>query len=151
MKKNNGITLIALVITIIVLLILAGVSIAMLGGTNGILGKASEAKDNNAVSEVKDELGLAVSNAMTDFYDLAYVNSNTTVLTAGKLAYVKENAIDAILTKYSSTAGKLVVVEYTAPNGATAGEIKIKLSDTKYSAAPVDKDGNIGSWVDTGF
>ena len=44
MKVSNGITLIALVITIIVLLILAGVTIATLTGDNGILGKANEAK-----------------------------------------------------------------------------------------------------------
>ena len=47
MKKNQGITLIALVITIIVLLILAAVSIATLTGENGILtqaGRASESK-----------------------------------------------------------------------------------------------------------
>ena len=45
MKRNNGITLIALVITIIVLLILAGVAISMLSGENGILKKAAEAKN----------------------------------------------------------------------------------------------------------
>ena len=44
-KNNNGITLIALVITIIVLLILAGVSIAMLTGENGILTQAQRAKN----------------------------------------------------------------------------------------------------------
>lgn len=151
MKKNNGITLIALVITIIVLLILAGVSIAMLGGTNGILGKASEAKEKNSVSEVKDELGLAVSNAMSDFYDLAYVDGNSTVLTAGKLAYIKTNAIDAITTKYAEDAGKAVVVTYNEPKDATAGSIVITLSATKYSTASIDKDGNIGAWVDTGL
>jgi Tfp pilus assembly protein PilE len=43
MKKNSGITLIALVITIIVLLILAGISIQMLTGENGILNRASDA------------------------------------------------------------------------------------------------------------
>ena len=43
-RKNKGITLIALVITIIVLLILAGVSIAMLTGQNGILTQAQKAK-----------------------------------------------------------------------------------------------------------
>ena len=43
-QKNKGITLIALVITIIVLLILAGVTIAALSGDNGILTKAKEAK-----------------------------------------------------------------------------------------------------------
>ena len=44
LRKNKGITLIALVITIIVLLILAGVAISMLSGENGILKKAAEAK-----------------------------------------------------------------------------------------------------------
>ena len=44
-NKNAGITLIALVVTIIVLLILAGISIAMLSGNNGILQRATEAKD----------------------------------------------------------------------------------------------------------
>ena len=45
MRKNRGITLIALVVTIIVLLILAGISISMLTGQNGILNRASEAKE----------------------------------------------------------------------------------------------------------
>ena len=44
-SENRGITLIALVITIIVLLILAGVSIAMLTGENGILTQAQKAKE----------------------------------------------------------------------------------------------------------
>ena len=43
-KKNKGITLIALVITIIVLLILAGVAIVTLTGDNGILTQAGKAK-----------------------------------------------------------------------------------------------------------
>ena len=47
-KNNRGITLIALVITIIVLLILAGVSIAMLTGENGILTQAQNAKNKTA-------------------------------------------------------------------------------------------------------
>ena len=45
LKERNGITLIALVITIIVLLILAAVSIATLTGQNGILTQANNAKD----------------------------------------------------------------------------------------------------------
>ena len=53
MKKNRGITLIALVITIIVLLILAGVAISMLSGENGILKKAADAKTNT--EEAKKE------------------------------------------------------------------------------------------------
>ena len=48
LNEKNGITLIALVITIIVLLILAGVSIAMLTGQNGILTQAQNAKNQTS-------------------------------------------------------------------------------------------------------
>lgn len=54
MRKERGITLIALVITIIVLLILAGVAIAMLSGENGILRKAVDAKDASMEAQQRD-------------------------------------------------------------------------------------------------
>lgn len=62
-KKNNdkGITLIALVITIIVLLILAGISIAFLTGENGIISRATNAKFEKEKSEIKEMLGLSVN------------------------------------------------------------------------------------------
>ena len=44
-NRNSGITLIALIVTIIVLLILAGISIQMLTGDNGILTRAGQAKE----------------------------------------------------------------------------------------------------------
>ena len=53
-KENKGITLIALVITIIVLLILAGVTIAMLTGHNGLLNKTSESKIASEIGEEKE-------------------------------------------------------------------------------------------------
>jgi len=59
LKKNNkGITLIALVITIIVLLILAGVAIATLTGDNGILTKAVTAKDKTTEAEAREAVQL---------------------------------------------------------------------------------------------
>ncbi|MBS6252874.1 MAG: hypothetical protein KH434_06605, partial [Clostridium sp.] len=65
LKEKSGITLIALVITIIVLLILAGVSIAMLTGDNGILTQATEAKKANIVGEEKEQIGLAMQSLKT--------------------------------------------------------------------------------------
>lgn len=59
LKSSNGITLIALVVTIIVLLILAGISISMLSGNNSILQKAGEAKE-------KTERATIIENAQTD-------------------------------------------------------------------------------------
>ena len=60
MKNQKGVTLIALVITIIVLLILAGVSIAMLTGDNGILTQAKSAKISQIEGQVREEVKLAV-------------------------------------------------------------------------------------------
>ena len=65
-KNAKGITLIALVITIIVLLILAGVTIATLTGDNGILGKANEAKTKSDIVEVKEQAQLDISNWMAE-------------------------------------------------------------------------------------
>ena len=59
LKNEKGITLIALVITIIVLLILAGVTIATLMGDNGILTKATKAQSEQADATVKDAISLA--------------------------------------------------------------------------------------------
>ncbi|MBO4816635.1 MAG: hypothetical protein J5507_07135 [Clostridia bacterium] len=65
MKNNKGITLIALVVTIIVLLILAGVSIAMLSGDNGILTNAQLARDNSAAGTLDEATKIAIGNIMT--------------------------------------------------------------------------------------
>ena len=65
-KTNNGITLIALVITIIVLLILAGATIATLMGDNGILTKANEAKKQNEIAEVKERAQLDIASWVAD-------------------------------------------------------------------------------------
>ena len=51
LRRNKGITLIALVVTIIVLLILVGISIAMLTGQNGILNRAAEAKEKTRIAQ----------------------------------------------------------------------------------------------------
>ena len=57
-RKERGITLIALIVTIIVLLILAGVSIAMLTGDNGILSQAQNAKKETEEAERNEKLDL---------------------------------------------------------------------------------------------
>ena len=63
-KNKGGITLIALVITIIILLILAGISIGMLSGDNGILGQAGNAKTQTDIAGEKEIIDLAVVHAM---------------------------------------------------------------------------------------
>lgn len=65
-KNKNGITMIALVITIIILLILAGISIAMLTGENGILKKANTAKIETTRTGEEEQIKLAYNSAMTE-------------------------------------------------------------------------------------
>ena len=76
MKNNKGITLIALIVTIIVLIILAGVAIAMLSGDNSILKNAQDAGISTALNSAKEELGLAASEGLTNYYKAIYVSGN---------------------------------------------------------------------------
>ena len=65
-RTNSGVTLIALIITIIVLLILAGVTIAMVIGDNGILNRAVVASERTKEAEEKDAIGIAYNGVMAD-------------------------------------------------------------------------------------
>ena len=65
-KKQKGITLIALVITIIVLLILAGVAISMLSGENGILTQAGKAKTEYEAAQKQEEAQISDLEVITD-------------------------------------------------------------------------------------
>lgn len=66
-KKQKGITLIALVITIIVLLILAGISINLVVGENGILKQAQNAVSSHKAGAAKEEVGFAWSSCQTEY------------------------------------------------------------------------------------
>ena len=66
MRIQKGITLIPLVITIILLLILAGVSIRTLGGENGLIERTKIAKEENKKSEYKDYLSIAKTEAIEE-------------------------------------------------------------------------------------
>ena len=80
MKRGNGVTLIALAVTIIVMLILAGVTISTLTGNSGITTRASKAKTKSYLANIKEEYELYLSEKrMDDEYDLdtLYANDKT--------------------------------------------------------------------------
>ena len=58
-KGESGITLIALVVTIVVLLILAGITISLVFSENGVIKKVQEANENTEISQVREQLELA--------------------------------------------------------------------------------------------
>ena len=88
MKKQEGITLIALVITIIVLLILAAVSIATLTGENGILTRANEAKEETVITTAEEKVEVEVLGSYDNSGNISIENlnknlENVTGLTSG--------------------------------------------------------------------
>ena len=75
--KSKGITLIALVITIIVLLILAGVTISALSGDNGILTNASKSKIETEESSEEESRRLTTLEATTNIDGITHKDSST--------------------------------------------------------------------------
>ena len=119
---NKGITLIALVITIIVLLILAAVSIATLTGENGILTRANDAKTSTEIAEEKEKVELATVAALAD----------------DNGGEIKEDYLKQELEKYFGTDG--VSVTPGENNGEEGFIVTIDDSGRQYF---VDKDGNV--------
>lgn len=89
-KSRNGITLIALIVSIVVLLILAGIGVYSIFGQNGLLLKANSAKQNYSLSEAKESIYLQYSNykvsidnadhTTEDFYNFLLGNSTSTYI-----------------------------------------------------------------------
>ncbi|MBR3152527.1 MAG: hypothetical protein IKF52_02830 [Clostridia bacterium] len=118
MKKNSGITLVALIITIIVLLILAGVTIAMVVGDNGILNRTNEAKNEQKIAEAKEEISMTILDIQAEYYNEEDVNKldillkldpndNNHNLLESKL-YDKDNDVDV----YRDDSEEKVFVKY---------------------------------------
>ena len=147
MRNQRGITLIALVITIIVLLILAGVSIAMLTGDNGILKNADTAAEETAIANAKDAVSMAVNEALTNRYGEVYGNGSTsdqTILEAvesetGLGQFTTETEVDGAKIKYTP------VVAATPGVAGTQGKVTIKFQEDLKVSASVDGEGNF-SW-----
>ena len=81
LKNQKGITLVALVITIIVLLILAGVSLSLVLGDNGILGRASNSSQVQKAASVRERVELDIADLASEFYQAKYVNNDDSATT----------------------------------------------------------------------
>ena len=143
-KRQTGITLIALVITIIVLLILAGVGIAMLTGNNGILTQANNAKilTENKSAEEKVKLAIISVKSQTEDakLDLEKLTTEITTNYGGQVegeAFPVTVTIDRrtftvdsdgnVVSKDNKIGGKVTIVE---GNGKNTGDV-IAVTSTK--------------------
>ena len=122
LKERKGITLIALVITIIVLLILAGVSIAMLTGQNGILTQAQNSKQATEKAEVKER-------AQTDIVGVQTETESTEI---------SKTALKRILDKYFDNVPNDIKSDIEITAKAEYGGAKMKVSDI-YSGEIIER------------
>ena len=148
-KTNKGITLIALVITIIVLLILAGVTIASITGENGILSKATNARDNNtkasAEERVKTEvLGSYGSDGKISIEDLNNNLKNVEGLKYNGSAISGSNKIESLPATVNVDGYDVVITEQGNVEKATTLE-DAKTDDmlTKTDDTPITVDNKI--------
>ena len=128
-KENKGITLIALVITIIVLLILAGVSIATLTGENGILTRASDADVETRAATVEERKNLWKTEKQAD----NYIGENT--------AQTLEDLLDDLETEDLITAEERTKIEET-------GHVVIGSKDISFSDGLTEASYTITSSLD---
>lgn len=138
MKNQKGITLIALVITIIVLLILAGVSIAMLAGENGILNQATKSGDETKISEQKEQVALVINELTSEYYEQKYVQNNTTTA-AEKLGDYVGKQLSSKLSGYAKV---------TSASGSYTIETLAKNKEGKVATATfTTSNSKLGDWT----
>ena len=105
-KNNTGITLIALVVTIVVLIILAGVAINMAIGEKGLITKAINAKETQKITEITEKLELQKGNTKLE-------NINDTITLESYLNQLKASNIvdDSDITDTENENAKTIIVE----------------------------------------
>ncbi len=116
-KERKGITLIALVITIVIMLILAGISINLVVGQNGIIGRAKEAKEKSEKQSIIEEIKFEIATAEID-------NSES----------ILKEELESILIKYGKIEDDVLVTN--------KGNYMIPISEIYENWSNVIRDSN---------
>ena len=135
-RQERGVTIIALVITVIVLLILAGISIASLTGDNGIINKSTEAKKETEISQYQEKLDIIKHQEYMNDYTLNLdefldkyaeaVKKDEMFIEAKEVTADHTNKIVIVVTKegyrFEVTADE---VTYVGEDGDGSGNVEI--------------------------
>ena len=145
-SSNKGITLIALIITIIVLLILAGITISALTGSDSAPAKANEAKQKNDIGSAKDQLALLVQNEQTEAYDDIYVKGNNAVSLTSSTTTIGQRVITAAVQQYG-TAKQIgdATMQVTQSSAGQNAKVTITTRDYKQEGT-IAYDGGTLTW-----
>ena len=149
LKGRNGITLIALVITIIVLLILAGVTIASITGENGILSKATSARDNNAKASAEERVKTEVLGSYGRDGKLSLDDLNNNLKNVDGLKYnekkiADDNKIESLPATVNVDGYDVVITEQgNVEKPKTLEDAKTDDMLTKTNDTPITVDNKI--------
>ncbi len=140
LKKQNGVTLVALVITIIVLLILAGVTLAMVMGDSGIFTKANSAAKETRISSARDAVRLAVLEVTTDQYSDTGSLSNPVADEAAAITEINKKLQDGYQIDPTSKAIKQNGKEVIGSNDSAAITVSIDVGTNHSITATFSND-----------
>ena len=143
-KRRKGITLIGLIVTIIILLLLAGITIAILGGENGIFEKVKLAKKSQLESEMKEKLTIGLqelqiekkANATLD--DVTQDWANSTI----------SSDYNPIIKEDESLNEKLIVMTKDNIIGKFLVDQNLNIIKTEYNVSSVELEYTITSRID---
>mgnify|MGYP004580602325 FL=1 len=138
--KNKGITLVALVITIILLLILAGIAIATLGGENGLFAKVKMAKKAHLEAEMKEQLTLAL-------HDLQLEKEGNATLDDVTQEWIKKeiNEYSPNLKEDASLEGKLAIMTKNNVTGKFLIDANLNIIDVEYNSDSLEFEYEVKS------
>ena len=125
-KKKNGITLLALVITIVIMLLLAGVAIQMTMGENGLIAKSAQAQKAQAKAELYDTAKLSYMSLNTKALENGQPSPNaelalSTTEFTNKYNVVGDNVTDKKGTVIDTKANVLNIIQGTVAGGFSSG------------------------------
>lgn len=123
MKKDNGITLIALVITVVVLIILAGMAINLSLGENGIFNKAKRAREETLIASAKEKLEIKAAEVQIEKEGHATLKDFAEYLDEDEATYIIS------LTKTSSVTGGIPNLENATEMYVTYNNFEFKVDN----------------------
>ena len=141
MKNKKGITLIALVITIIILLILAAVAIQLALGENGLIGRAQSGQEKQTVAEATEKFKTLQAAAWADYVvsnrdsdaNEKYVDALNAAVTAATAPNIKNMTASGTFAKGGSEGS------YTI----TPSTVKLQFNTQDKVTIAVDANGNV--------
>ena len=131
LKKNKGITLIALVITVIVLLILAGVSISILTGENGLLTKTNEAKKIAEMASIKEQIQTEI--LAEEMVNRGNISDSSLKTILGKYGTINYEEDGITIKSITTTEGNYEIAMTEIWKGRTTEDDKTVVADGSWN------------------